>query len=55
LIRSQMRQKNVKDLADFCRDITWEKYKKMHDKLNERGPTLFDHKFELEELKKAAE
>ena len=47
--------KNVKDLADFCRSMTWETYKKMHDKLNERGHTLFDHKFTLEELKAAAE
>ena len=47
--------KNVKDVADFCRTMTWEQYKKMHDKLNERGHTLFDHKFTLEELKAAAE
>merc|ERR1712048_955689 len=44
----------AKDLADFCRSMTWETYKKMHDKLNERGNTLFDHPFTLEELKAAA-
>merc|ERR1719188_193112 len=46
--------KAAKDLADFCRDLDWQKYKKMHDKLNERGNTLFDHNFTLEELKAAA-
>jgi hypothetical protein len=46
--------KKVKDLVAFCRGMPWEKYKKMHDKLNERGPTLFDHPFTLEELKEAA-
>jgi len=46
--------KDVKELADFCRGMTWESYKKMHDKLNERGNTLFDHDFKLEELKAAA-
>lgn len=44
----------VKDLVDFCRGMPWETYKKMHDKLNERGPTLFDHAFTLDELKAAA-
>lgn len=47
--------KDAKDLVEFCKTLTWEKYKKMHDKLNERGNTLFDHKFTLEELKAAAE
>lgn len=47
--------KNVKDLVEFCRGMDWQKYKKMHDKLNERGNTLFDHPFTLEELKAAAE
>jgi len=46
--------KDAKDLVEFCKTLTWEKYKKMHDKLNERGNTLFDHKFTLEELKTAA-
>lgn len=46
--------KAVKDLADFCRSMDWQSYKKMHDKLCERGPTLFDHPFTLEELKQAA-
>jgi len=46
--------KAVKDLAEFCRGMPWETYKKMHDKLNERGPTLFDHAFALDELKAAA-
>eukprot|EP00933_Yihiella_yeosuensis_P041635 TRINITY_DN3602_c0_g1_i1.p1 TRINITY_DN3602_c0_g1~~TRINITY_DN3602_c0_g1_i1.p1 ORF type:complete len:447 (-),score=123.60 TRINITY_DN3602_c0_g1_i1:240-1580(-) len=46
--------KAAKDLVDFCRDMTWESYKKMHDKLLERGPTLFDHAFTLDELKAAA-
>jgi len=46
--------KDAKELADFCRGLTWETYKKMHDKLNERGNTLFDHDFKLEELKAAA-
>merc|ERR1712039_1012147 len=45
--------KKVKDLVDFCRGMPWEKYKKMHDKLNERGQTLFDHPFPLDELKTA--
>jgi len=44
----------VKDIVDFCRGMTWETYKKMHDKLNERGETLFDHPFTLEDLKTAA-
>jgi hypothetical protein len=44
----------VKDLAAFCKTMDWQKYKKMHDKLNERGNTLFDHNFTLEELKAAA-
>jgi len=46
--------KEVKDLVEFTKTLGWEKYKKMHDKLNERGNTLFDHKFTLEELKAAA-
>jgi len=46
--------KSQKELVDFCRDMPWETYKKMHDKLNERGPTLFDHPFTLAELKAAA-
>jgi hypothetical protein len=46
--------KKVKDLVEFCRGLDWQKYKKMHDKLNERGETLFDHPFKLEELKAAA-
>lgn len=46
--------KAAAELAEFCRGLTWEGYKKMHDKLNERGLTLFDHPFELEELKAAA-
>jgi hypothetical protein len=45
--------KQAKDLAAFCRGLSWESYKKMHDKLNERGPTLFDHGFSLEELTSA--
>jgi hypothetical protein len=44
----------VKDLVEFCKGMDWQKYKKMHDKLNERGNTLFDHNFTLEELKAAA-
>lgn len=44
----------VKDLVAFCRGMAWETYKKMHDKLNERGETLFDHPFTLDELKAAA-
>jgi len=47
--------RSVRDLADFCRGMDWQKYKKLHDKLNERGNTLFDHPFTLEELKAAAE
>mmetsp|Transcript_94675 Transcript_94675/g.306225 ORF Transcript_94675/g.306225 Transcript_94675/m.306225 type:complete len:522 (+) Transcript_94675:104-1669(+) len=46
--------KAAKDLAEFCRGMPWETYKKMHDKLNERGLTLFDHPFALDELKAAA-
>lgn len=46
--------KKAKDLVDFCRGMPWETYKKMHDKLNERGHTLFDHDFTLDELKAAA-
>jgi hypothetical protein len=46
--------KTVKDLVEFVKTLQWEKYKKMHDKLNERGNTLFDHKFTLEDLKTAA-
>jgi hypothetical protein len=46
--------KAAKDLVDFCRGMPWETYKKMHDKLNERGETLFDHDFTLDELKAAA-
>lgn len=46
--------KAQKALVDFCRDMSWETYKKMHDKLNERGETLFDHPFTLDELKAAA-
>jgi len=44
----------AKDLVAFCRGMPWETYKKMHDKLNERGQTLFDHPFTLDELKAAA-
>mmetsp|Transcript_82579 Transcript_82579/g.238658 ORF Transcript_82579/g.238658 Transcript_82579/m.238658 type:complete len:469 (-) Transcript_82579:283-1689(-) len=44
----------AKDLAAFCRNMSWQTYKKMHDKLNKRGPTLFDHPFTLDELKAAA-
>jgi len=44
----------VKDLVAFCRGMPWETYKKMHNKLNERGNTLFDHPFTLDELKAAA-
>jgi len=46
--------KSQKDLVEFCKGMSWETYKKMHDKLNERGNTLFDHPFTLEELKTAA-
>lgn len=46
--------KSAKELVAFCEGMTWETYKKMHDKLNERGNTLFDHNFTLEELKAAA-
>eukprot|EP00930_Biecheleria_cincta_P040349 TRINITY_DN2764_c0_g1_i2.p1 TRINITY_DN2764_c0_g1~~TRINITY_DN2764_c0_g1_i2.p1 ORF type:complete len:454 (+),score=120.13 TRINITY_DN2764_c0_g1_i2:68-1429(+) len=46
--------KAAKDLVEFCKGMTWETYKKMHDKLLERGPTLFDHPFPLDELKAAA-
>merc|ERR1711972_226925 len=46
--------KKVKDLVDFIRGMPWETYKKMHDKLNQRGQTLFDHPFTLDELKAAA-
>jgi len=44
----------AKDLVAFSRGMSWETYKKMHDKLNERGDTLFDHPFTLDELKAAA-
>jgi len=46
--------KSAKELVAFCEGMTWETYKKMHNKLNERGNTLFDHNFTLEELKAAA-
>jgi len=46
---------SAKELVEFCKGMNWEKYKKMHDKLNTRGQTLFDHNFTLDELKKAAE
>jgi len=46
---------SVKDLVEFCRTMDWEKYKRMHDKLNKRGNTLIDHNFSLEELKEAAD
>merc|ERR1712070_211877 len=52
---SEDEAKAAVDLLAFVKTLTWEKYKKMHDKLNERGNTLFDHKFTLEELKAAAE
>jgi hypothetical protein len=44
----------VKDLVAFAKSMDWQGYKKMHDKLNERGNTLFDHPFTLDELKAAA-
>jgi len=44
----------AKDLVAFVKDMPWDTYKKMHDKLLERGPTLFDHPFTLDELKAAA-
>eukprot|EP00440_Ansanella_granifera_P020821 gb/GFBE01022610.1/.p1 GENE.gb/GFBE01022610.1/~~gb/GFBE01022610.1/.p1 ORF type:complete len:128 (+),score=34.83 gb/GFBE01022610.1/:1-384(+) len=46
--------KSQQGLVEFCRNMSWETYKKMHNKLNERGPTLFDHPFTLDELKAAA-
>jgi len=46
--------KAVKDLVAFCDGMPWQTYKKMHDKLNQRGNTLFDHPFTLDELKAAA-
>lgn len=46
--------KSQKELVDFCRNMPWETYKRMHDKLNQRGETLFDHPFPLSELKAAA-
>jgi len=52
--QSSEEAKKVKDLVEFCRSMDWQKYKKMHDKLNERGNTLFDHPFTLDELKAAA-
>eukprot|EP00931_Biecheleriopsis_adriatica_P084216 TRINITY_DN5796_c0_g1_i1.p1 TRINITY_DN5796_c0_g1~~TRINITY_DN5796_c0_g1_i1.p1 ORF type:complete len:529 (-),score=116.76 TRINITY_DN5796_c0_g1_i1:164-1750(-) len=44
----------AKDLVAFCDGMSWQTYKKMHDKLNQRGNTLFDHPFTLAELKAAA-
>lgn len=43
----------VTDLVAFADGITWEAYKRMILKLEERGPTLFDHDFTLDELKAA--
>ena len=45
--------KAVIDLVAFADGITWEAYKRMILKLEERGPTLFDHEFQLDELKAA--
>jgi len=45
---------SVKELVDFCKGMDWQTYKKMHDNLNKRGNTLFDHPFTVDELKKAA-
>merc|ERR1712048_986589 len=45
----------VKDLAEFAKNLDWQGYKKMHDKLNElHEKLLFDHAFTLDELKAAA-